>query len=109
MFFRCPQDVAWIEQDPRFSRKARRVADGKSSAGSGSAGSWCPSLADHLRAGRPVKELKELCRSLGFKVSGTGEVLVARLVEGAPDRISELVAGKTVLRCSPRGAETGDG
>jgi len=59
------------------------------------------SLADHLSAGHSVKGLKELCRSHGLKVSGTREVLVARLVEAIPDPVTELVAGRTVLRCSP--------
>jgi hypothetical protein len=98
--FRSPQDVAWIEQDGRWPESLgeppmeviRCFREG---------GLLVPgSLADHLSAGHSVKELKELCRSHGLKVSGTREVLVARLVEAVPDQVTALVAGRTVLRCS---------
>ena len=102
--FRVPQEPKWIEADPRWrevlgqdtAEAVRRFRE---------RGLLVPgSPADLLSAGRSVKELKELCRAHGLKVSGTREELVPRLMQGIPDLIPGLIAGKAVLRCSPEAA-----
>lgn len=99
-YFRIAQDVAWLEHDGRWREKfaepplnvvARLRERGQLVEGS---------LADHLSAGHSVKELKDLCKEHGLKVSGTREILVPRLVESVPEVVTALVAGRTVLRCS---------
>jgi hypothetical protein len=103
--FRSPQDVAWIEQDGRWLESLGEPPMEVIRRLRGRELLVPASLADHLSAGHSVKALKELCRSHGLIVSGTREVLVARLVEAVPDLVRDLVAGRTVLRCSP-GAQT---
>lgn len=99
--FRIPQDVASLERDGRwrekFGESPLRVVSRLRERGQLVEGS----LADYLSVRHSVKDLRELCKEHGLKVSGTREILVPRLVEAIPEVVRARVVGQTVLRCSP--------
>jgi hypothetical protein len=62
-------------------------------------------LPDALAAAHQARELKELAKARGLKVSGTKAVLSTRLASADPDGMKALLGDRKFLVCSARGSE----
>jgi hypothetical protein len=67
---------------------------------------YAPTQDDYGNVDRILitKDLKEMLRARGLKVSGRKEELIRRLLASAPEMIAEAAATQGLLRCSESGA-----
>ncbi|MBK8539505.1 MAG: SAP domain-containing protein [Ardenticatenia bacterium] len=60
------------------------------------------SISQSLAYRFTVAELEDLLRTRGQPHNGKKDELILRLVQADPDGSAKLIAGPTVLECSPR-------